>query len=38
MFRPHYEALPWFLIFLVVIVVLLFLAWLGYDNWHELPA
>jgi Na+/H+ antiporter NhaC len=32
----HYEVLPWVLIFIVVVIVLLFLAWLGYDNWSDL--
>jgi hypothetical protein len=32
----RYEALPWISIFVVVLLVLGFLAWITYGNWHEL--
>jgi hypothetical protein len=32
----HYQALPWIMVFVVALLVLAFLAWLGYDNWSDI--
>jgi hypothetical protein len=33
----RYYGLPWIIIFIIFLLVIAFIAWLGYDNWHELP-
>jgi len=32
----RYEVLPWIIIFIVAMLVLAFLSWLGWDRW-EIP-
>ena len=31
----RYEVLPWILIFITALLVLVFLSWLGWDNWSD---
>lgn len=36
MLRIPAHVLPWLIVFIVILLILAFLAWLGYDNWSDL--
>jgi len=30
------QALPWIIIFVIILLLLAFFGWIGYENWSEL--